>query len=251
MKCHPERSDGIRRLPLGIQSCETSQIVHHTLRTPHHRDVFSVRWIHSLGHSVAPPRQMVYSRSKIPNIPIRKLTRHSLDSLDAHWKVIRNRIVLFFQSPRFILLCHPRRSSFSLLPAVPQGKRQARQTDPLQAPRYLSTQPANESVPMGLNATFFSVGRRGIVPDISVDQETGFRFLTRTAPIYTTPPTSFADSKATFRSQPQPIPLGSVKSEAATLTVTGAGLRKPGDPPGFQQVDSVTTVNGYNGGVRN
>ncbi|HXE09154.1 MAG TPA: hypothetical protein VN612_14730 [Acidobacteriaceae bacterium] len=102
------------------------------------------------------------------------------------------------------------------------------------------TQPANESVPMGLSGTF-TVHAVGTSLQYQWDRN-GQPIAGATATSYTTPATAFSDTGGTF-TVTITNSSGTVISNAATLTVT-ARAPKPGDLR-FQQVDAASTINGY------
>ena len=102
------------------------------------------------------------------------------------------------------------------------------------------TQPANESVPMGLSGTF-TVHAVGTSLQYQWDRN-GQPITGAAATSYTTPATAFSDTGATF-TVTITNSSGTVISNAATLTVT-ARAPKPGDLR-FQQVDAASTINGY------
>jgi hypothetical protein len=125
-----------------------------------------------------------------------------------------------------------------LVGCVSAGKPSNYGADPV-APAIID-QPQNQSVPMGLTATF-------ALP-ASGDQlnyqwyKNGEAISGATSEGYTTLATTFADSGSLFTATVSNS-LGSVTSNTATLTVTA---RAPaiGDLR-FQQVDAASTVNGY------
>ena len=104
----------------------------------------------------------------------------------------------------------------------------------------IATQPANQSVPMGLSGSF-AVGAVG--SGLHYQWSRGGSVIAgATATTYTTPVTAFSDTGETFTVVVSNA-SGSVTSDAATLTVT-ARAPKAGDLR-FQQVDAESTVNGY------
>lgn len=111
-----------------------------------------------------------------------------------------------------------------------------------QAPSIVS-QPGNQSIPMGLS-TKFSVTANGW-PMSFQWMKNGLAVPGATNESYTTPAAAFADSGSVF-SVTISNSLGTVTSSGATLTVTGRAPAQ-GDLR-FQQVDSVSTVNGLTGG---
>jgi hypothetical protein len=113
------------------------------------------------------------------------------------------------------------------------------------APPTILSQPSNQSVPMGLTATFAVTASGGSV------QYQWFRdgaaIAGADASSLTTPPTTFADTGASY-SVSVSNPGGSVASSKASLTVT-ARAPAAGDWR-FQQVDAPYLVNGWgNAGV--
>ncbi len=110
------------------------------------------------------------------------------------------------------------------------------------APAILN-QPANQSIPMGLTATF-AVPATGSPLNYQW-YENGTLIPGATGDTYTTPATAFADTGSAFTVTVSNS-LGSVTSTPATLTVTArapkAGYLR------FQQVDATSTVNGYGNG---
>lgn len=104
----------------------------------------------------------------------------------------------------------------------------------------ITMQPASQSVPMGLSATF-SVAASGTAVQYQWMKD-GAAIAGATASSYVTPPTAFADTGASFRVTVGNS-AGSVESAPATLAVT-ARAPKPGDLR-FQLVDAPVTVNGY------
>lgn len=109
------------------------------------------------------------------------------------------------------------------------------------APTILA-QPANQSVPMGLSATF-SVSAGGSSLHYQW-YENGAAIAAATASSFTTRPTAFADAGATF-SVLVSNSGGSIASRNASLTVT-ARAPAPGDLR-FHQVDAPYLVNGWGG----
>jgi hypothetical protein len=108
-------------------------------------------------------------------------------------------------------------------------------------PAAITTQPANQSIPMGLTATF-SVSATG--SSLSYQWSKGGSPISgATASSYTTPATAFADTGSMFTVAVSNT-AGSVTSNSATLTVT-ARAPAAGDLR-FQQVDAASTLNGYN-----
>ncbi|MGH8288039.1 MAG: hypothetical protein ACREV7_03305 [Steroidobacteraceae bacterium] len=113
------------------------------------------------------------------------------------------------------------------------------------APPAIAAQPANQSVPMGLTATFAVVAGGASV------QYQWFRdgaaIAGANSSSLTTPPTTFADAGASY-SVSVSNSAGSVESSEASLTVT-ARAPAAGDWR-FQQVDAPYIVNGWgNAGV--
>lgn len=115
---------------------------------------------------------------------------------------------------------------------------------PVVAPS-IAVQPSGQSVPMGLAATF-SVEATG-TPLQYQWKRNGSAIAGATASAYVTPPTSFADTGASFTVLISNS-AGERESSPALLAVT-ARAPLAGDLR-FRQVDAVTTVNGYgNAGV--
>jgi hypothetical protein len=109
----------------------------------------------------------------------------------------------------------------------------------------ISVQPVNQSVPMGLTATF-SVTATGSSLQYQW-RKNGAALLGATSLSYVTPPAAFADGGATYQVSVSNSG-GTVTSEARSLTVS-ARAPLPGDLR-FQQVDAPSTVNGWgNAGV--
>jgi hypothetical protein len=113
--------------------------------------------------------------------------------------------------------------------------------DSLSAPT-IADQPAAQSVPMGLSATY-SVVAAGAALNYQWSRN-GIPVSGATASTYVTPPTTFSDTGAAFAVTVSNT-AGSLTSAAATLTVT-ARAPAAGDLR-FQQVDAASTVNGYGG----
>jgi hypothetical protein len=102
------------------------------------------------------------------------------------------------------------------------------------------TQPADQSIPMGLQATF-SVTATG--PTVKYQwSRNGTPIAGATASTYSTASVLAADAGSTF-SVALTNAFGSATSRAAVLTIT-ARAPKTGDLR-FQQVDAASTVNGY------
>jgi hypothetical protein len=106
----------------------------------------------------------------------------------------------------------------------------------------IAEQPAAQSVPMGLTASY-SVVAAGAALRYQWSRN-GVPVPGATASTYVTPATTFADSGAAFTVTISNT-SGSLTSVAATLTVT-ARAPSAGDLR-FQQVDAASTVNGYGG----
>jgi hypothetical protein len=104
----------------------------------------------------------------------------------------------------------------------------------------ISDQPVDQSIPMGLSATF-SVTATGSSLQYQWARN-GAAIVGATGSSYTTPPTAFADTGASFAVTVSNS-LGMTTSNAASLTVT-ARAPMAGDLR-FQQVDSPSTVNGW------
>ena len=107
----------------------------------------------------------------------------------------------------------------------------------------IATQPSNESVPMGLPATF-SVAAFGNPLNYQWSED-GTPIPGATSDVYTTPATTTSDNNEAFTVTVSNS-LGTVTSSAATLAVT-ARAPQAGDLR-FQQVDAASTVNGYGSG---
>jgi hypothetical protein len=109
----------------------------------------------------------------------------------------------------------------------------------------IANQPVDQSIPMGLSATF-SVTATGSSLQYQWAKN-GASIAGATGGSYTTPATTFADTGANF-SVTVNNSAGAVTSNAASITVT-ARAPMPGDLR-FQQVDAPSTVNGWgNAGV--
>jgi hypothetical protein len=109
----------------------------------------------------------------------------------------------------------------------------------------ISDQPVDQSVPMGLSATY-SVTATGSSLQYQWAKN-GAAIAAATKSSYTTPATVFADTGANFTVTVKNS-VGTVTSNAAALTVT-ARAPMAGDLR-FQQVDAPSTVNGWgNAGV--
>jgi hypothetical protein len=104
----------------------------------------------------------------------------------------------------------------------------------------ISQQPVDQSVPMGLSATY-SVTASG-APLNYQWAKNGAAIAGATGSSYTTPATTFADTGANF-TVTVGNSAGTVGSNAASLTVT-ARAPMAGDLR-FQQVDAPSTVNGW------
>lgn len=118
---------------------------------------------------------------------------------------------------------------------------------PTTAAPAISVQPADQSVPMGLPATFSVTAAAKDSTGAAAPLQ--YQWLLKGKPIsgatgstYTTPATSFTDSGSQFTVTVTDAG-GSVTSTAASLTIT-ARAPNPKDLR-FQQVDSPATVNGY------
>lgn len=125
------------------------------------------------------------------------------------------------------------------------GSGDAGMTTPPVSKAVINVQPAAQSVPMGLPATF-AVSTTGESLQYQW-MKNGAAIAAANNPTYTTPATTFADSGANFTVAVSNA-AGTVTSNAAPLTVTA---RAPiaGDLR-FQQVDAPATVNGWgNAGV--
>lgn len=110
----------------------------------------------------------------------------------------------------------------------------------------IETQPATQSVPMGLAATYsVTAGGTGLQYQWS---KNGVPIAGATSSSYTTPATAFSDTGAQY-TVTITNSAGSVTSTPAALTVT-ARAPIPGDLR-FQQVAAASTVYGYNnsGGI--
>jgi hypothetical protein len=108
----------------------------------------------------------------------------------------------------------------------------------------ISQQPVDQSVPMGLSATY-SVTATGSSLQYQWAKN-GAAIAGATSSSYTTPATAFTDTGATFTVAVNNS-AGTVTSNAALLTVT-ARAPMAGDLR-FQQVDAPSTVNGWGTGV--
>jgi hypothetical protein len=109
----------------------------------------------------------------------------------------------------------------------------------------ISQQPVNQSVPMGLSATY-SVTATGSSLQYQWAKD-GAAIAGATSSTYTTPATAFSDNGASFTVTVSNA-AGALSSKAASLTVT-ARAPMAGDLR-FQQVDAASTVNGWgNAGV--
>lgn len=116
---------------------------------------------------------------------------------------------------------------------------------PAVVPASISAQPADQSVPMGLPATY-SVTAAGSSPQYQWARN-GAEIAGATGSTYVTPATGFADTGSRFTVTVSNS-AGTVTSHAALLTVT-ARAPMAGDLR-FQQVDAPSTVNGWgNAGV--
>lgn len=104
----------------------------------------------------------------------------------------------------------------------------------------ISQQPTDQSIPMGLSATF-SVTATGSALQYQWTRN-GAAIAGATGSTYTTPGTAFSDTGSIFTVTVSNS-AGSISSNAASLTVT-ARAPMAGDLR-FQQVDSPSTVNGY------
>lgn len=104
----------------------------------------------------------------------------------------------------------------------------------------IDNQPVNQSIPMGLSATF-AVTASGTSPRYQWAKN-GAAIAGATGSSYTTPDTTFDDSGANF-SVTVSNSAGTVTSNTASLTVT-ARAPMAGDLR-FQQVDAPSTVNGW------
>ncbi len=107
----------------------------------------------------------------------------------------------------------------------------------------ITTPPANQSVPMGLAATF-GVVASGTSLNYQWNKN-GVALSGAVSAIYSTPATAFADTGDSYTVTVSNS-VGSVTSSPALLTVT-ARAPKAGDLR-FQQVDSVRTVNDFGSG---
>jgi hypothetical protein len=103
-------------------------------------------------------------------------------------------------------------------------------------PPTIITQPAGQTVNVGKTATF-SVTAAGAAPLSYQWQKNGTNITGATAASYTTPAATLADNGATFRVVVKNS-LGSVTSNAATLTVTAA-LANNVNNPGFESGTSA------------
>lgn len=137
---------------------------------------------------------------------------------------------------RIILLCAP---SLGLAACGGQAVAPPAPMSPMAAPT-IQTQPSNQSVPMGLTATY-SVNASGSSLQYQWLRD-GTEISGADSSSYTTPPTTFADTGASF-SVVVSNAGGSVESSNASLTVT-ARAPAAGDLR-FQQVDAPYVVNGW------
>jgi hypothetical protein len=109
----------------------------------------------------------------------------------------------------------------------------------------ITQQPANQSVPMGLTATY-TVAATGESLHYQWSKN-GAEITGATSNVYVTPATAFADGGANYTVTVNNS-AGTIASSAASLTVT-ARAPATGDLR-FQQVDAPSTVNGWgNAGV--
>lgn len=115
-------------------------------------------------------------------------------------------------------------------------------TPPAVAP-LITVQPNNQSIPLGLAATF-SVTATGTSVQYQWSRN-GTPITGATGNTYTTPTTIATDTGATFTVAVSNS-VGAVTSNPASLTLT-ARAPKAGDLR-FQQVDAASTINGYNSG---
>jgi hypothetical protein len=116
---------------------------------------------------------------------------------------------------------------------------------PLVVAAAISNQPVDQSIPMGLPATF-AVSATGSSLQYQWAKN-GAAIGGATSSSYTTPPAAFADSGTSFTVTVSNS-AGMITSNAASLTVT-ARAPMAGDLR-FQQVDAPSTVNGWgNAGV--
>jgi hypothetical protein len=104
----------------------------------------------------------------------------------------------------------------------------------------ISQQPVDQSIPMGLSATY-SVTATGSSLNYQWARN-GAVIAGATSSSYTTPPTAFSDTGASFTVSVSNS-AGTISSNAASLTVT-ARAPTAGDLR-FQQVDAASTVNGW------
>jgi hypothetical protein len=133
----------------------------------------------------------------------------------------------------------------AFMSACSSGSGDAGVTGPPIPKAVINVQPADQSVPMGLAATF-AVSTAGESLQYQW-MKNGAAIGGANDPSYTTPATTFADTGANF-TVAVTNSAGTVTSSAASLTVT-ARAPMAGDLR-FQQVDAPSTVNGWgNAGV--
>ena len=128
----------------------------------------------------------------------------------------------------------------AFMSACSSGSGDAGVTGPPVPKAVINVQPADQSVPMGLAATF-AVSTAGESLQYQW-MKNGAAIGGANDPSYTTPATTFADTGANF-TVAVTNSAGTVTSSAASLTVT-ARAPMAGDLR-FQQVDAPSTVNGW------
>jgi hypothetical protein len=145
--------------------------------------------------------------------------------------------------PRFVLTLSLLCSVALTMPGCSSGSGGAANTPvvPVIA-AAISQQPVDQSVPMGLSATY-SVTATGSSLQYQWAKG-GAAIVGATSSSYTTPATAFSDTGASFTVTVSNS-VGTISSNAAALTVT-ARAPMAGDLR-FQQVDAASTVNGWAG----